>query len=90
MLGYFAMFGAMFLHHPAAAVRPRLLAAGGRHPVLPFALTMAVFATCRAKLVERVGTKVVVDRGLGLVAAGLLWAAQSGQLASSYGDYCRQ
>ena len=86
MLGYFAMFGAMFLLTQLLqfVLGYSPLEAGIR--ILPFALTMAVFATVSAKLVERVGTKVVVATGMGLVAAGLLWAASIGA-GGSYADY---
>ncbi|HEY3485447.1 MAG TPA: MFS transporter, partial [Ilumatobacteraceae bacterium] len=60
MLGYFAMFGAMFLLTQLLqfVLGYSPLEAGIR--ILPFALTMAVFATVSAKLVELVGTKIVV------------------------------
>jgi EmrB/QacA subfamily drug resistance transporter len=86
MFGYFAMFGAMFLLTQLLqfVLGYSPLEAGVR--ILPFALTMAVFATVSAKLVEFVGTKVVVVAGMGLVAAGLLWAASVGA-GGSYRDY---
>jgi hypothetical protein len=86
MLGYFAMFGAMFLLTQLLqfVLGYSPLEAGVR--ILPFALTMAVFATVSAKLVEFVGTKVVVVAGMSLVAAGLLWAASVGA-GGSYRDY---
>jgi EmrB/QacA subfamily drug resistance transporter len=86
MLGYFAMFGAMFLLTQLLqfVLGYSPLEAGVR--ILPFALTMAVFATVSAKLVELVGTKLVVATGMGLVASGLLWAASVGA-GGTYGDY---
>jgi EmrB/QacA subfamily drug resistance transporter len=86
MLGYFAMFGAMFLLTQLLqfVLGYSPLEAGVR--ILPFALTMAVFATVSAKLVELVGTKLVVATGMGLVAGGLLWAASVGA-GGTYGDY---
>jgi EmrB/QacA subfamily drug resistance transporter len=86
MLGYFALFGAMFLLTQLLqfVLGYSPLEAGIR--ILPFALTMAVFATVSAKLVELFGTKVVVATGMGLLAGGLLWAASLGS-GSSYRDY---
>jgi EmrB/QacA subfamily drug resistance transporter len=86
MFGYFAMFGAMFLLTQLLqlVLGYSPLEAGVR--ILPFALTMAVFATVSAKLVEFVGTKLVVTTGMALVAGGLLWAASIGT-GGSYGDY---
>jgi hypothetical protein len=86
MLGYFAMFGAMFLLTQLLqfVLGYSPLEAGVR--ILPFALTMAVFATVSAKLVEFVGTKLVVVAGMSLVAGGLLWAASVGS-GGTYRDY---
>jgi EmrB/QacA subfamily drug resistance transporter len=86
MLGYFAMFGSLFLMTQLLqwVLGYSALDAGVR--LLPFALSMAVFATVSAKLVELVGTKLVVVAGMSLVAGGLLWAAVLGA-GSTYGDY---
>jgi EmrB/QacA subfamily drug resistance transporter len=86
MLGYFALFGSLFLITQLlqAVLGYSAFDAGVR--LLPFALTMAVFATASAKLVELVGTKLVVVAGMTLVAGGLLWAASLGE-GATYGDY---
>jgi EmrB/QacA subfamily drug resistance transporter len=86
MLGYFALFGSLFLITQLlqAVLGYSAFDAGIR--LLPFALTMAVFATASAKLVELVGTKLVVVAGMTLVAGGLLWAASLGD-GSTYRDY---
>ena len=86
MLGYFAMFGALFLMSQLLQSVLGYSALGAGVRLLPFALTMAVFATVSAKLVELVGTKIVVVVGMSLAAGGLLWTASLGA-GSSYGDY---
>jgi hypothetical protein len=86
MLGYFAMFGALFLMSQLLQSVLGYSALGAGVRLLPFALTMAVFATVSAKLVEVVGTKVVVVAGMTLAAGGLLWTASLG-VGSTYGDY---
>lgn len=86
MLGYFAMFGALFLMSQLLQFVLGYSALDAGIRLLPFALSMAVFSTVSTKLVERWGTKLVVVAGMGLVAVGLLWAA--GQSTnSSYFDY---
>jgi EmrB/QacA subfamily drug resistance transporter len=86
MLGYFALFGSLFLITQLLqfVLGYSALAAGVR--ILPFALTMALLAGITPKLVELVGTKVVVTAGMALVAGGLLWAASVGA-GGTYGDY---
>jgi EmrB/QacA subfamily drug resistance transporter len=86
MLGYFALFGSLFLITQLLqfVLGYSAFAAGVR--ILPFALTMAVLAGVTPKLVERVGTKVVVTAGMVLVSGGLLWAASVGT-GGTYGDY---
>jgi EmrB/QacA subfamily drug resistance transporter len=86
MLGYFAMFGSLFLMSQLLqfVLGYSALDAGVR--LLPFALSMAAFSTVSTKLVDRFGTKVVVVGGMGLVALGLLWAASLGS-GSTYFEY---
>jgi EmrB/QacA subfamily drug resistance transporter len=86
MLGYFAMFGSLFLMSQLLqfVLGYSALDAGVR--LLPFALSMAAFSTVSTKLVDRFGTKVVVVGGMGLVALGLLWAARLGS-GSTYFEY---
>jgi len=86
MLGYFALFGSLFLMTQLLqfVLGYSALAAGIR--ILPFALTMALLAGVTPKLVGIVGTKVVVATGMTLVAGGLLWAASVGT-GGTYGDY---
>jgi EmrB/QacA subfamily drug resistance transporter len=86
MLGYFAMFGALFLMSQLLqfVLGYSALDAGVR--LLPFALSMAVFSTVSTKLVDRFGTKIVVVLGMGTLALGLLWVASRG-FGSTYFDY---
>jgi EmrB/QacA subfamily drug resistance transporter len=86
MLGYFALFGSLFLLTQLLQFVMGFSALGAGVRLLPFALTMAMFASASPKLVERVGTKVVVTAGMTLVAGALLWMATLGT-DSSYGDY---
>lgn len=86
MLGYFAMFGAMFLISQLLQFVLGYSALDAGIRLLPFALSMSVFATVSTKLVERLGTKVVVVAGMATFAAGLLWAAGVGA-GGTYSDY---
>jgi hypothetical protein len=86
MLGYFALFGSLFLLTQLLQFVLGFSALEAGIRLLPFALTMAVFATVATKLVERFGTKVVVAAGMSMVAGGLLWLASLGS-GSTYGDY---
>jgi len=86
MLGYFAMFGSLFLMSQLLQFVLGYSALGAGVRLLPFALSMAVFSTISTKLVDRFGTKLVVVAGMGIVAVGLLWAASLGT-GSSYVDY---
>lgn len=76
MLGYFAMFGAMFLLTQVLQFVLGYSALGAGIRILPFALVMAALAPVSARLVEAFGTKIVVVSGMTLLATGLLWAAQ--------------
>jgi MFS transporter, DHA2 family, multidrug resistance protein len=72
MLTFFAMFGSLFLLtqflQSILAYTP--LEAGIR--LLPIAAVMMVVAPLSAKLVERIGSKVVVATGLSVAAVGLV------------------
>jgi predicted MFS family arabinose efflux permease len=86
MLGYFAMFGSLFLMSQLLQFVLGYSALDAGIRLLPLALTMAVFSTVSTKLVERFGTKAVVTAGMGLVAGGLLWLAGQ-DYGSSYWAY---
>jgi Na+/melibiose symporter-like transporter len=86
MLGYFAMFGALFLMSQLLQFVLGYSALDAGIRLLPFALSMSVFATVSTKLVEIVGTKIVVVGGMSIVTVGLLWAASLGH-GSTYFDY---
>lgn len=84
-LVFFAMFGFSFLSTQYFQFVLGFAPASAGVRMLPMALTLMVVAPLSSRLVERVGTKVVVSTGLGLVAVSLL--LQSGlQVDSSYGD----
>ncbi len=70
-LVFFAMFGASFLvtQYLQTVLGYSALEAGAR--MMPMALTMLVVAPMSPRIVERVGTKVVVGTGLLLAAAGI-------------------
>jgi EmrB/QacA subfamily drug resistance transporter len=86
MLGYFAMFGALFLMSQLLqfVLGYSALDAGVR--LLPLALAMAVISPVSTLLVERFGTKRVVAAGMGLLAVSLLWLATRGA-GGTYFDY---
>jgi EmrB/QacA subfamily drug resistance transporter len=86
MLGYFAMFGSLFLLSQLLQFVLGYSALDAGIRLLPFALSMAVFSTVSTKLVERFGTKLVVVAGMGVVAVGLLWLA-SQPSGANYFDY---
>jgi hypothetical protein len=86
MLGYFAMFGAMFLMSQLLQLVLGYSALDAGLRLLPLALTMAVFSSVSNKLVEHLGTKVVVAGGMSIVAVGLVWAGSVGH-GATYGDY---
>jgi EmrB/QacA subfamily drug resistance transporter len=69
---FFAMFGSMFLmtQYFQFVMGYTPLQAGVR--LLPMAFTMLVVAPTSARIVERVGTKIVVASGLALTAVALL------------------
>ena len=78
MLGYFALFGTLFLLSQLLqfVLGYSALAAGIR--LLPFALAMAVFSPISVKLVQYAGTKVVVVVGMTSLSGGLLRLASLG------------
>ena len=71
-LVFFAMFGSLFLltQYFQFVLGYSPLETGVR--MLPFAAAMMVVSPLSAKLVERIGTKITVALGLGLVTTGLL------------------
>ena len=86
MLGYFAMFGSLFLMSQLLQFVLGYSALDAGIRLLPLALTMSVFSTVSTKLVERFGTKAVVAAGMGIVAGSLLWMAGVGT-GGTYADY---
>jgi MFS transporter, DHA2 family, multidrug resistance protein len=71
-LTFFAMFGSMFLmtQYLQFVLGYSALETGLR--LLPMAVVMMIGAPASARLVERVGTKVVVSTGLAIAALGLV------------------
>ncbi len=71
-LVFFSMFGSLFLltQYFQFVLGYSPLETGVR--MLPFAAAMMVVSPLSAKLVERIGTKITVALGLGLVTTGLL------------------
>ena len=69
---FFAMFGSMFLmtQYFQFVMGYSALATGVR--LLPMAITMMIVAPLSARIVERVGTKLVVASGLGFASVALL------------------
>jgi EmrB/QacA subfamily drug resistance transporter len=84
-LVFFAMFGFTFLltqyFQFVLGYSPQ--AAGVR--LLPLAMTLMIVAPLSARIVEKIGTKVVVATGLGLVSVSLALCAGL-QVDSSYGQ----
>jgi len=74
-LGFFALFGFIFLvtQYLQLVKGYSALQAGVR--TLPFALAMVVAAVSSPKVVQRIGTKLVVATGLALMAGGFAIAA---------------
>jgi EmrB/QacA subfamily drug resistance transporter len=84
---FFAMFGSLFLltQYLQIVMGYNALQAGIR--LLPMALTMLVVAPTSARIVERVGTKLVVTAGLTIAGIGLAsFAFLPSQGASYWGD----
>ena len=86
MLTFFAMLGSLFLltQFLQSVLGYTALEAGVR--LLPMAAVQMVVAPLSAKVVERVGTKVVVATGLVVAAAGLVLASRLTAGASYYPD----
>jgi predicted MFS family arabinose efflux permease len=82
---FFTMFGVIFLltQYFQFVLGYSPLQAGVR--LLPLALTMMVVAPLSARIVERVGTKVVVATGMFLVAVAVLSLAQL-DVTTGYGN----
>jgi EmrB/QacA subfamily drug resistance transporter len=82
---FFTMFGVIFLltQYFQFVLGYSPLEAGVR--LLPLALTMMVVAPLSARIVERVGTKVVVSTGLFLVALSVLSFTQF-EVTTGYGN----
>jgi EmrB/QacA subfamily drug resistance transporter len=82
-MAFFALFGSVFLltQHLQFVLGYTPLQTGVR--VLPVA-TLVVAAPLAARLVERLGTKLVVAAGL-LVVAGALWLLSTVQVGDGYG-----
>jgi EmrB/QacA subfamily drug resistance transporter len=73
---FFALYGSMFLitQYLQVVLGFSALEAGLR--LLPMACVMLIVAPLAPRIVERVGTKLVVGAGLTLVTLGLAWASQ--------------
>jgi EmrB/QacA subfamily drug resistance transporter len=76
MLTFFAMFGSLFLltQFLQSVLGYTALEAGVR--LLPMAAVMMVISPLSAKLVERIGSKIVVATGLSVAAVGLIIASR--------------
>jgi EmrB/QacA subfamily drug resistance transporter len=76
MLTFFAMFGSLFLltQFLQAVLGYTPLQAGVR--LLPMAGVMMVISPLSAKVVERIGSKIVVATGLSVAAVGLIMASR--------------
>ena len=75
-LTFFAMFGSLFLltQYLQSVLGYSALEAGVR--LVPMAAVQMVVAPLSAKVVERVGSKIIVGVGLSTAALGLVFAAQ--------------
>src|SRR4029453_1978118 len=82
-LGFFALFGFIFLvtQYLQLVKGYSALQAGVR--TLPFAIAMVVAAVSSGKVVQRIGTKVVVAAGLALMAGGFA-IASTNDASTSY------
>jgi MFS transporter, DHA2 family, multidrug resistance protein len=76
MLTFFAMFGSLFLltQFLQSILGYTPLEAGIR--LLPMAAVMIVLSPLSAKVVERIGSKIVVASGLSIAAIGLIMASR--------------
>jgi EmrB/QacA subfamily drug resistance transporter len=82
-VAFFALFGSMFLLTQLLQFVHGYSALQAGLRIMPIALTLVVVAPNSARLVEWIGTKLVVAGGMVLVAAGLLAASRLGA-ASDY------
>jgi EmrB/QacA subfamily drug resistance transporter len=81
----FAMFGSLFVLTQLLQFVFGYTALEAGLRMLPIAATMMVVAPSSAKLVERVGTKLVVGSGMAIVAGGLVLTSRLG-VDAGYGS----
>ena len=72
-LVYFAMFGQMFVMGQYMQVVLGYSALGAGLRTIPMSVVMIIVAPMAPRLVEKVGTKLVVGAGLLVASAGVLW-----------------
>ncbi|MBA2326216.1 MAG: MFS transporter, partial [Actinobacteria bacterium] len=82
---FFAMFGSIFLFTQYFQFVLGYSALGTGIRLMPWAVTMMIVAPNSPRLVERVGTKVVVSSGLALMGVGLITMAGV-SASTSYAD----
>jgi EmrB/QacA subfamily drug resistance transporter len=87
MLLFFAMFGSIFLLTQYLQFVMGFSALKAGVALLPLAVTMLIVAPSSARIVERVGTKLVVGSGLAITGIGLaLFATVPSENISYWGD----
>ena len=88
MLVFFAMFGAIFIitQYFQFVLGYSPLETGVRF--LPWAALMMIVSPLSARLVHRVGTKLIVGSGLGCVAVALVLLSQLDASSSYWPDVC--
>ena len=87
MLLFFAMFGSIFLLTQYLQFVMGFTALKAGVALLPLAITMLVVAPSSARIVERLGTKLVVGSGLAIAGIGLaLFATVPSENISYWGD----
>lgn len=84
-LVFFALFGSFFLFTQLLQFVMGYTAFEAGLRLLPVSVVLGVVSPFSARMVERVGTKVVVTSGLVIVAVGLAMASTF-SMGSSYGD----
>ena len=82
-LGFFALFGFIFLVTQYLQLVKGYSALGAGVRTLPFAIAMVVAAVSSPKVVQRIGTKLVVAAGLALMAGGFA-IASTNEASTSY------
>jgi len=82
-LGFFALFGFIFLVTQYLQLVKGYSALGAGVRTLPFAIAMVVAAVSSPKVVQRIGTKLVVAAGLALMAGGFA-IASTNDASTSY------